>query len=634
MYTIKSKLITIFLLIFAVIAATNIFAIINFNTLKNSIGNILESNFNSVLFAQNMAIAIERQDSAELAMIFEEDDESVQKIYYDNQKEFLNYLEKAQGNITEPGEDEIVNKLASYYKNYTDKYNDFELLINNNQAIEARDYYYKKIFPLFEDIKQECRNLVDINQNKMIVLKNNSETIAQKASVISLIVSSLAVVIIFIFMLYLINKIVRPVRDLISKTQEIAERNYSQQLNISGKDEIAELANEFNLMASKLKQYDLLNINQLMKEKKKIETIVESISDGILVTGTKDRILLLNKAAEKIFNITEQGVIKKHFKEVIKNDDLFIYISEIKKEKSTLSNKEYLDIKIKRKGMPYYYRAISRAITNLEGESIGVVTLLQDITKLKEIDEMKSEFISSVSHELRTPITSVIMATELLEKEIPGKVNEKQKEMLQIILEDGNRLKNLINDILDLSRLESKKAELDIKPNDLSRIVDSALKIFEFQINKQEIDIVKTIPETLPMVIADFGKISQVFINLISNSINYNNKTKKLIIKINAYEKDGKVVVSVADNGRGISEEDQKRIFERFVRIKSVETSDSNTGSGLGLAICKNIIKNHGGDIWVESQISKGSTFYFTLNIAEYNKQQNLKINKNSRNQM
>ncbi len=269
-----------------------------------------------------------------------------------------------------------------------------------------------------------------------------------------------------------------------------------------------------------------------MKEKQKIETIVESISDGIIVTGAENRVLLLNKAAEKIFNLKQDEVIKRHFTEVIKNDDLFAYINEIKSEKKIEPQGEYLDIKIKRKGIVQHFRAISKAITNIEGESIGVVTLLQDITKLKEIDELKSEFISSVSHELRTPITSVLMATELLEKEIPGKVNKKQKEMLEIILEDGNRLKNLINDILDLSRLDSRKVELELEPNNLSRIADSAIKMFEIQIKEQQIDIIKTIDEKLPMVMADFGKISQVFANLISNSINYKNENRKLVIRI------------------------------------------------------------------------------------------------------
>ncbi|MBE3115524.1 MAG: PAS domain S-box protein [Actinobacteria bacterium] len=620
MRTIKSKLLAIFLLIFTVIAVNSVIAILNFSTLQNSIDNILKANFNSVLYAQNMAIAIERQDSAELAMVFEENKESAKKIYLDNEKEFLGWLAKAEGNITETGENRIVNNLGSFYAEYTDKFTNFETMIGNNNTTVARDYYYNEISPVFENIKQECRNLVEINQSKMIVLKNNSEIIAERASLVALVISSFTIIISIIFMFYLINKIIKPVRDLIQKTRSIAERNYSQQLNIAGKDEIASLANEFNIMASKLRQYDLLNVNQLMKEKQKIETIVESISDGILVTGAENRVLLLNKAAEKIFDIKQQEVIMKHFTEVIKNDDLFAYINEIKSEKNGLSKKEYLDIKVKRKGVLQYFRAISKVITNIEGESIGVVTLLQDITKLKEIDELKSEFISSVSHELRTPITSVIMAAELLEKEIPGKVNKEQKEMLRIVLEDGNRLKNLINDILDLSRLQSSKVDLDLKPNNLSYIADSAIKMFNIQIKEQQIDIVKTIDKKLPLVMVEFGKISQVFANLINNSINYKNENKKLVIKIGAHDKDGKLVVFVADNGRGISEEDQKRIFERFVRIESAESFDSKNGSGLGLAISKSIIKNHGGKMWVESRLMKGSTFYFTLNTVENKK--------------
>ena len=622
MRTIKSKLLAIFLLIFTVIAVNSVIAILNFSTLQNSIDNILKANFDSVLYAQNMAIAIERQDSAELAMVFEENKESAKKIYLDNEKEFLGWLAKAEGNITETGENRIVNNLGSFYTEYTDKFTNFETMIGNNNTTVARDYYYNEISPVFENIKQECRNLVEINQSKMIVLKNNSEIIAERASLVALVISSFTIIISIIFMFYLINKIIKPVRDLIQKTRSIAERNYSQQLNIAGKDEIASLANEFNIMVSKLRQYDLLNVNQLMKEKQKIETIVESISDGILVTDAENRVLLLNKAAEKIFDIKQQEVIKKHFTEVIKNDDLFAYINEIKSEKNGLSKKEYLDIKVKRKGVLQYFRAISKVITNIEGESIGVVTLLQDITKLKEIDELKSEFISSVSHELRTPITSVIMAAELLEKEIPGKVNKEQKEMLRIVLEDGNRLKNLINDILDLSRLQSSKVDLDLKPNNLSYIADSAIKMFNIQIKEQQIDIVKTIDKKLPLVMADFGKISQVFANLINNSINYKNENKKLVIKIGAHDKDGKLVVFVADNGRGISEEDQKRIFERFVRIESAESFDSKNGSGLGLAISKSIIKNHGGKMWVESRLIKGSTFYFTLNTVENKKTQ------------
>jgi len=625
MKTIKSKLLAIFILIFAVIITNSVIAIINFSTLKNSIDNILKANYESVIYAQNMAIAIERQDSAELTLMFEENNKNAQQIFKDNEKEFLKLLSKAEGNITEKGEDKIVANLNTLYEEYLSKFNNLEIIQNENTGQGMDDYYYNEIFPLFEKIKAECRNLLNVNQEHMVVLKNTSEIIAGRATYITIIISSITIIISFIFIIYLINKIIKPIRDLIEKIRNISEGKYSQQLNIVGKDEIASLAAEFNIMASKLGAYELLNIKQLMKEKQKVEAIVESISDGIVVMGAENRILLINKAAEKIFKIKEKEVLKKHFLEVIKNDELFNFYNNVKNVNYASLTKDYLDISIKSKSRINYYRALAKPITNIEGESIGVVLLLQDITKFKEVDELKSEFVASVSHELRTPITSVMMAAELLQNEIPGKVNKSQKELLKIVVEDSNRLKNLINDVLDLSKLKSGKTTLDIRKNDLAKIINYVLKILGMQIKEENINIKIELKKNLPPVLCDYSKISQVLTNLIINSINYKIENKVLILKIGAKAIRGnKVLVYLSDNGRGITEEDQKKIFDKFVRIDSYNKNNEGTmqGAGLGLTISRSIIKSHNGDIWVESEIGKGSTFFFTLDAVK-------KINKN-----
>lgn len=614
MVTLKSKLLIIFLLIFSVLIANSVIAVINFSILENSIDNILKSNYESVIFAQNMAIAIERQDSAELAMMFEENKENPKRLFNDNKADFLELLSKAESNITEVGEDQIISNINVLYNEYLIKFDHLGSLVDsevsNDQVI--RNYYYSEIFPLFEEIKDECRDLLNVNQDKMVILKNESRVIANRATYITLIISAVTIIISLIFIIYLINKIINSLKNLNSKIKNIAAGNYSQKLDVSGKDEIASLAKEFNIMAEKLQVYDQLNIDQLMKEKQKIETIVESISDGIIVTGAEDRILLLNKAAEKIFNVNEKKAIKKNFLEVIKNNKLYEFIKSKKVEDSETSSGDYLDISKKDKAKINHYRVISKAITNLEGESIGVVTLLQDITKLKELDELKSEFVASVSHELRTPIASVLMAAELLQNDIPGKTSKKQKEMIKIIIEDGNRLKNLINDVLDLSRLESGKAKLNIKKYKLEEIINYVLKILNIQIKEENISIKTRLKKNLPPVKVDFSKIAQVLTNLISNSINYKKENKKLNIIIGARLYKNKVLVYVSDNGRGITEIDQKKIFERFTETESYDEI-SPRGSGLGLSISKSIIKSHGGDIWVESNAGKGSTFYFTL---------------------
>ena len=285
----------------------------------------------------------------------------------------------------------------------------------------------------------------------------------------------------------------------------------------------------------------------------------------------------------------------------------------MKTEDTSTILKDYMDISVKRKGETYYFRAIAKPITNLEGESIGVVTLMQDITKLKELDELKSEFIASVSHELRTPLTSMLMAAELLQNEIPGKINQKQQEMIGIMIEDGKRLKDLINDILDLSRLESGKIQLNIKKHNLGDIIDYVLKILNIQLKEKNLNIKVNLEKNLPQVKADFSKISQVVTNLISNSINYNKKNKKLRIEVGAKTyNDNKILFYVKDNGIGIPGDDKNKIFDKFVRLDQYDDTQIQ-GTGLGLAISKSIIKSHGGDICVDSIAGRGSVFYFTL---------------------
>ncbi|MDD5659514.1 MAG: ATP-binding protein [Actinomycetota bacterium] len=618
MKTLKSKLLVVFLLIFTVIVANSMAAIINFSTLKNSINNILKANYYSVIYSQNMAIAIERQDSAELALMFKDSKESALKVFKDNEKEFLSWLEKAKGNITEKGEGEIIEKIKSYYKDYQAK---SDILIAKQGLNSEKDfwnYYYLEVFPVFEKIKTLCRDLLNINQQKIVILKNNSEVIAQRAMYVNAIVSFITLTAGIVFIVYLVGKIIKPIRDLIDKIKKISERNYSQQLIVTGRDEIASLAIEFNLMASKLGYYEELNINQLMKEKQKIEAIVESINDGIIVIGAEDRILLVNKAAEKIFEISEDNALKKHFLEIIDDKELFDFITRSKSIKNNEFPKEYLDMKIKKKNSFLHFRVFSKPIMNVEGERIGMVTLFQDITKLKEIDELKSEFVSSILHELRTPITSVSLASELLQREIPDELTKSQKSLVNIIVEDTRRLGVLINDILDLSKLESGKTKFDFKKASFLSIINSVLKIMSIQIKESKTKVTLDLEDTLKPVLADKSKISQVLTNLINNSMNYKKKNKRLIIIIRARNiENDKVLVSVSDNGIGIPEYELKTIFDKFTRLEGSRSDrEGSSGTGLGLSISKSIIKNHGGDIWAESELGAGSTFYFTLKAA------------------
>lgn len=612
---IKFKILGMFIMIFIVLAANSIWAINNFNKLSGSIENIMRDNYRSIEAAQNMVVALERQDSAQLAHMFSKD-EAATEIYRENEIEFLKWLSRAEDNITEPGEKDNLASINELYNTYLDKSTILMDMQTTDDANNARTYYYREVLPLFEKTKEECREIQNLNQQGMVVRKDKARATSINASFSTIIISLVTIIAGLTLAIYLTNKIVNPIYNLIDKIRRISEGDYSQQLDISGDDEIAKLAGEFNLMTAKLQSYDQINIRKLMGEKQKAEAIVESISDGIIVTDTQHKLLLVNKAAENALNIMENEVLNKHFLEVIKREDIFEIINKVVNRGVNEEYKKYADIAIKsNENTSKHYRINANPITTRDGEMIGVVTLLQDITKLKEVDQIKSDFVSTVSHEFRTPLTSIGMSVGLLLESIPGPINADQKELLDAIKEDGERLKNLVTDLLDLSKIESGKVQMDMQTNNIKDIIQNAVRQFDKLTADKNIMVEVDAREQLSKVKADFNKITWVLTNLIGNAVRYVPTDGTGKITIRAKETVNKMLISVTDNGKGISDDYQQKIFDKFVQAKD-ENGENAGGTGLGLAISKEIVNAHGGEIWVESKLGQGSTFYFTLNIG------------------
>lgn len=414
---------------------------------------------------------------------------------------------------------------------------------------------------------------------------------------------------------YLGNKVNRPIQDFISKLKRISEGDYKQKLSESGDEEFIVLAKEFNIMAEKLQHYELLNFEKLMQEKQKAEGIVESISDGIILTDNENRILLVNRAAERILDIKEKKVINKHVLESVKQKEIFKVIKQVKEGKEKEKLEIIHDFTVISDEIAKHYRANATPILTQEEERIGVITLIQDITKLKEVDQMKSDFVSTVSHEFRTPLTSITMAVGLLMDEIPGKINEDQKELLEAVQEDGKRLTNLVTELLDLSRIESGKVQMDLQSCEIKEVINHAVKNFDIQLKEKNIKLIKDIKNNLPKVKADADKIAWVINNLVSNALRFTPTDGSGRIIVKTKETANKLLISVSDNGEGIPAEYLKTIFDKFIQVKD-KNGETTGGAGLGLAISKEIIKAHGGEIWATSELGLGSSFYFTLSIT------------------
>ena len=605
--SIKNKILILLGTMFFLFVLNNLWTVVNLNKLDNSINAIMKSNYNSIVAVQNMSLILERQDSLQLSYIFTKNKDYIEK-FYENKEEFYNSLKVERNNITETGEDELSKKAKENYEIYSKRFDEFLKIKNEG---EMQNYYFKEIFPVFEELKQNFRDLIDLNQTSMLIKKEKAAEISQQAVLSIIFLVAATTVIGFILSSFIINGIFVQFRDLIEKMNKISKGDYSQRIKPLNDKELKKLAETFNKMSEELSSYRIMSIRKLMAEKKKAEAIVENISDGIIMADLKGKIILINKKAKYLFNLSDadEQTIGKDFISVIDNKELFGKIKKnIEREKVEKEDRHF-EITLLNNNKKIHTKIFINKIS-IEKENIGVVILVQDITKLKKINQMKTDFVSTVSHEFKTPLTSMGMAVSMLAE---GKnLNEDQRECVNIIKEDNERLNILVNDLLDLSRIESGKTVMNMKENFVSEIVNSAVNSLKKLFETENVNYKVGNIDLNYKVMADFNRIIWVMTNLLTNAVKYRDESRQLEIEINAVKEEDRILFSVKDNGIGIDDEFHEKIFNKFIRV-SVSEDGKVTGTGLGLSICKGIVEAHKGKIWVESKKGEGSTFYFEL---------------------
>jgi NtrC-family two-component system sensor histidine kinase KinB len=398
---------------------------------------------------------------------------------------------------------------------------------------------------------------------------------------------------------------------MMQATQKIASGNYEVEVPLKSSDELGRLTEEFNSMAKKLKAFHSLNIEQIVAEKRKSESIIRSIDDGIVLIDAECKVTDINPMAGKILRVEAEKVENRHFLEVVKNEQLFQYISQsIETGKSPEIGEKQNVITVERDGGRRHYQFSVAPVHGRMGSLLGVVLLLRDVTRLAELDRLKSEFVMTTSHELRTPLTSIGMSIALLLETALNKLDQKEQQLLSAAHEDLQRLRALVNNLLDLSRIEAGKMEMDFARRPAPPLLEKVVESFKVQADQKGVALSFNVPGGLPHVKADANQISWVLTNLVSNALHFTPRGGTIQLTAEAF---GPFVqISVRDTGPGIPYEYQPKIFDKFVQVKS---HDVLGGSGLGLAICKEIVRAHGGTIWVDSVPGAGSTFIFTVPI-------------------
>jgi NtrC-family two-component system sensor histidine kinase KinB len=302
----------------------------------------------------------------------------------------------------------------------------------------------------------------------------------------------------------------------------------------------------------------------------------------------------------------------KHILEVVKDEHLFQLIrqsAESGKPPGVEEGQDIVTITLGETSCHFEYR-ISPIYSDTDA-MLGVVLHLRDITRLKELDRLKSEFVMTASHELRTPLTSIGMGIELLRETAAGKLSPDEQKLLGAAHEEIQRLKSLVNDLLTLTKIESGKIEMEFERTSLPALFDKVVADMRLQAERKSVELSWQAPESFPAVKADAHKIAWVLTNLVANALNFT--AAGGYIRLSTERIGSLAYVSVKDDGSGIPVEYQSRIFDKFVQVGDQKGSPT---SGLGLAISKEIIRAHGGTIWVDSAPQEGSTFTFTVPVA------------------
>lgn len=530
---------------------------------------------------------------------------------------------------------QVNNILKNHSESILKSHNDIVL-------IEFRDSSGKVIYS-GANYSHEKTNKPTISVNSPMVISINgvdktvgSVTVGLSGNIINQISSTTRASLLFVFtvawivfaFVILINTylITRELRILHQGVQKISSGEFGY--TIEGKEvssEVKELFNAFNNMSAKLHIYEEQNIEQLTLERNKLEAILMSIANGVVVCDNNDNVVLLNNHAQKLLEVEDNQMLDTKIQQYIDTEGNFCFQDKIEEFKDTP-----LEV-IEKKPIEFNINIDKRVLKSIispmftrNKDYVGYIIVLIDMTKEAEMDEMRSTFISNVSHELRTPVTVLRSYIDTLYNYGDDFEYDTQKEFIGTINQEIIRLNTMVNDILDFSRMESN-AEMKKSLNNIAEVVETCISQVQVLTKEHNLTISVSKDNDIPDLMFNYDGIERALTNFLSNAIKYSPENGTIAVKISNLTDSDEVEVTVSDEGCGIAPEHQKKIFDRFYRVEN--NTHTIKGTGLGLHLVKTTIeKYHNGKVFVVSEAGKGSTFGFKLPVKVFDTVENLKI--------
>ncbi|WP_141253312.1 MULTISPECIES: ATP-binding protein [unclassified Myxococcus] len=580
-------------------------AVVTLSQLGRSGPRVLQDNYRSVLAAQEMMAQLERMDSGALFIIAGErqrglTQQAAQRARLESQ------LRVQEGNVTEPAEDAATLQLRTTWRRYQEAYDGF---LAQSSPEGAREAYFGVLEPAFQEVTGAARAILDLNQDAMV---RKSEALQRQSARVNTVMVA-AVLVAFVVGLFasqsLTHRALRPVSVLSQAVRRLGEGDYAARAVVEGQDEIAQVGRDFNAMAEALQQYRRSSLGELLQAQAASQAAIDSLPDPVVVFGADGSLLNVNRAAEDVLRLSleaggdmlgrvvpeARAVLERVREHVLTGRGAYQPHGYEEAVRAPLPDG---DRWLLARGSPVYGES---------GEVVGATVILQDVTRLRRFDELKNDLVATVAHEFRTPLTSLRMALHLVTEGVVGPVTEKQADLLFAAREDCERLQGIVDDLLDLSRIQAGQLQLEIRRVLAEDLVDAALDAQRMAAEERGVQLSKQVGLDVELVDVDPERLGLVLGNLVGNGVKHTPPGGEVEVRVSQDARG--VRFEVRDTGEGIAPELQARIFEKFYRAPGAPSG----GAGLGLSIAKDIVQAHGGEIGVVSTPGQGSTFWFTL---------------------
>jgi signal transduction histidine kinase len=572
-------------------------------SLGQSSQNILRDNYRSVLATQRMKESIERLDSAALFYVAGEAEKAIAQSA-PNHKRFEDELRVQEGNITEPGEREATQKLRALWNDYQRAFEGMPTAGN------VRAYYFAEMLPRFTAVKDGADGILAMNQDAMV---RKSDTALKSAKTLDSVLLAVAIGGCLLGLLAsttLTARLLRPLSVLSQASRRIGEGDLMARARIEAKDEIGQLAKEFNTMAERLQKYRESSLGELLEAQQGFQAAIDSLPDPVLVIANEGGLLQVNQSAEGLLKIDIEHGASEALRGVdpIARDAVERARQHVAQGKGAVNPKGLEDaFRLGTADGDRHFLTRAAPVYGEAGAVVGTTVVLQDVTRLLRFDELKNNLVATVAHEFRTPLTSLQMAIHLCLEQTVGPLTEKQADLLYAAREDCSRLQGIVEELLDLSRIQSGRVELHPQSLDAERLVRASAEAHEGEAKRRNVALKIQVLPGIGRVDADPERLDLVFDNLLSNAIRHSPENGEVSVRALAHARD--IRFEVTDQGPGVPPEYQQAIFEKFFRMPAAPEG----GAGLGLFIARELVHAHGGEIGVDSTPGKGATFWFTV---------------------